>query len=104
VPDARVILNVAFNMRDSEMSDFIDTSRGGLFLLLKGRIPPTDAEFAKDRPQFEAQILANKREMVMNEWASQLYRIANPPPLTRPQQQQSPAGQQIPQRQPVPPS
>ena len=99
VPDVAVVLETAFGMREGEVSDFIETSRGGLCLLLKRRIPPSEEDFKKDRPQFEPQVLDRKREMVLNQWLGLQYRIANPPQPPQPKRQTP-----VPSEQPAAPA
>ncbi|MSR64988.1 MAG: hypothetical protein EXS18_04315 [Verrucomicrobiae bacterium] len=94
IPDAAIVLNVAFNMRHGEVSDFVDTGRGGLFLMLKKRIPPTEAEFAREQTEFQEKVLSRKRDLVFQDWANQQIMIAKPPFLNRPQPQQGQPGQQ----------
>jgi peptidyl-prolyl cis-trans isomerase D len=89
LPEGYALLNAAFTMRPGEVSEFMDTARGGLFLLLEERVQPTDEQFLKDRAQFAEQALARKREMVVNEWASKLFQASNPP-QPKPQQQPQP--------------
>lgn len=101
VPDAQFVVGAAFGMREGEVSEFIETPRGGFFLLLKRRIKPTDAEFNKDREEFAAQQLERRQSIVFNEWASREFQKAQPPILQQAQQQQ---GVPQPQMQSLPPS
>lgn len=88
--DAFSVLATAFAMREGEVSDYVETQRGGFFLLLKDRIPPADEEYAKERGQFMNQLLAQRRNTVYNEWLNREVRLANPPFLSQPPPVQQP--------------
>jgi len=97
--DRFALLNAAFAMRPGEVSEFVETARGGLFLLMKERVLPSNAEFEKDRPQFLAQLTDRRKDIVLNDWFNREFQRANPPPWQRAQQQQQQRQQQQQQQQ-----
>ncbi|MEY2481461.1 MAG: peptidyl-prolyl cis-trans isomerase [Verrucomicrobiota bacterium] len=67
-PDLEVIKNALGEMSPGEVSEFVPTPQGGVFVILQKREPVDDAAFAKGKADFEERFSRMKREIVFLEW------------------------------------
>ncbi len=74
LPPVVPIRQNALSMRAGTVSEFFRSSNGGLFFYLRERLPPSAAQFEKERAQFTQQILQRNREALFQDWVTALVR------------------------------
>ena len=88
LPGGGRVQQQALGMATNTVSDFIQTTAGGLFFYLKDRQPPNREEFEKDMPKYTEQLLQRNRQALVQDWVSSLVRqeqinfgrMRSPPP------------------------
>lgn len=74
LPYASTIKEVVLGMTTNAVSDFLTSSKGGIFFHLKQRIEPKPIESDTVRRQLEAQLLQQDREALFEDWANSVMR------------------------------
>ena len=67
-PDMGFIKQTASTLKSGEVSDYVNTSKGGLIVVMEKRAEPTTAEFEQARPALEKNVLTNRGDVVFYEW------------------------------------
>ncbi len=98
------VKEMVIGMATNSVSDFVVTTRGGLFFHLKQRLSPKSEDSEKEKKQLEAALLARSREALFQDWANSVilaervdYKSKAPPAeQTPPAEETEPAGQPVP--------
>ena len=103
LPFANQIKDQMLGMPTNAVSDFVQTTNGGLFFHLKQRTPPKPEDFEKNKPQLAAQLLERNRQALFEDWANALMRDEHVEykRKARPKQQEAPAQDAEPVEQPA---
>jgi hypothetical protein len=75
-PDMGFIKQTASTLKSGEVSDYVNTSKGGLIVVMEKRAEPTTAEFEQARPALEKNVLTNRGDVVFYEWLRNLRQTA----------------------------
>jgi peptidyl-prolyl cis-trans isomerase D len=75
--DMMEIRSVTAELQPGEVSDFYPSSDGGLIVYLEKREPPDQAEYSRNKAEFDQRYLRNKRELVFYEWLRDQQLAAN---------------------------
>ena len=70
------IKQTASTLKSGEVSDYVNTSKGGLIVVMEKRAEPTTAEFEQARPALEKNVLTNRGDVVFYEWLRHLRQTA----------------------------
>jgi hypothetical protein len=67
-PDAPAIIQKSMEMAQGQVSDLVQTEKGGVILHLDQRIAPSDADFLKDKETLAENYSRAKRNIAFREW------------------------------------
>ncbi len=74
VPGGGRVQEAVLTMATNTVSEFVQTSTGGLFVYLKDRQPPDREEFDKNVPKYTQQLLQRNRQALVQDWVMSLVR------------------------------
>ncbi len=67
-PDAQEVIGTASELKTGELSEFVPTTTGGLFVYITSRQPVEDTKFESERTLITQSLSTSRREALFQEW------------------------------------